>query len=126
MNTNKKSILIVIVFLFFAAGNVFLCVKYFSVQKELAKTSIELAGQKSIKNTNEKVLDFAKLFVEKILQAETEVDFETRLKLENSVRDLEDEEILSQWNNFINAQTEEEAQKEVKNLLELLVDKIRV
>jgi hypothetical protein len=80
--------------------------------------------------TNEKVLDFTKLFIEKVLKAETEVDFETRLKLENAVRNLGDEEILTQWQKFTESKTEAEAQEEVKNLLEMLlemlVNKIKV
>ncbi len=76
--------------------------------------------------TNEKVLEFAKLFIEKVLKAKTEVDFETRLKLENAVRNLDDEEILVQWQKFTESKIEAEAQEEVKNLLEMLVNKIRI
>jgi Na+-transporting NADH:ubiquinone oxidoreductase subunit NqrC len=116
--TNKKTILIIILLLL--AGNVFLGLKYSAVQKELKLAQASLETQK----TNEKVLDFAKLFIEKVLKAETEIDFETRLKLENAVRNLDDEEILEQWNKFVNSQTESEAQNQVKNLLELLANKM--
>ncbi|MBU4332178.1 hypothetical protein KKD19_05955 [Patescibacteria group bacterium] len=58
-----------------------------------------------------------------MLKAETEIDFETRLNLENAVRNLDDEEILSQWNKFVNSGNEIQAQVEVKNLLEALVHK---
>ncbi len=75
---------------------------------------------------NEKVLEVSKLFIEKVLKAETEVDFETRLKLENAVRNLGDQEIMNQWQKFVNSKTEIQAQIEVKNLLEILVNKIKV
>ena len=61
-----------------------------------------------------------------MLKAEKEIDFETRLKLENAVRNIGDDEILIQWQKFIESKTEAEAQTGVKNLLDLLVDKIQI
>jgi len=118
--TKQKITLIIILVLFL--GCIFFGFKYFSLQKELRKAQATLETQK----TNEKVLEFTKLFIEKVLKAETEVDFKTRLKLETSVRDLEDQEILNQWQKFVNSQTENEAQNNVKDLLEVLVTKIKV
>lgn len=94
--------------------------KYLSAQKELRQTQAAMETRK----TNEKVLEFTKLFVAKVLKAETEVSFETRLQLENAVRNLKDEGILAQWQKFIESKTEAQAQEEVKNLLEMLVNKI--
>ena len=42
---------------------------------------------------------------------------ETRLSLENAVRDLKDEEIMAEWQNFIASKTEADAQTSVKKLL---------
>ncbi|MFA4818009.1 MAG: hypothetical protein WC608_04795 [Parcubacteria group bacterium] len=75
---------------------------------------------------NGQVLAFANLFIEKVLQSGKEVDFETRLDLENSVRDLNDKEILAQWQKFTQAKDQAGAQNEVKNLLKLLVQKIKI
>lgn len=75
-------------------------------------------------HTNERVLMFTKLFISKVLQSGSEVDFETRLQLENSVREIKDEQILESWNKFVNSKTESEAQGEVKALLDLLIKKI--
>jgi len=111
----------IILVLILLVGNVLFGVKYFAVQKELRQIQAVLETQK----TNEKVLEFTKLFIEKVLKTETEVDFETRLKLENTVRNLGDEEILSQWQKFTESKTESEAQDNVKNLLEMLVGKIK-
>jgi len=118
--TKQKTTLIIILVLL--VGCVFFGFKYFSVVKELRQTKTVLETQV----INEKVLDFTKLFIEKVLKAETEVDFETRLKLENAVRNLNDEEILIQWQKFTESKTEAEAQTEVKNLLEMLINKIRI
>jgi len=117
---NLKTILIIII-LFMLAGYVIFGFKYFAVQKELRQNQAALETQK----TNEKVLEFIELFIGKVLKAETEVDFETRLQLENAVRNLNDEEILTQWQKFAGSKTESDAQTEVKNLLEMLVNKIR-
>jgi len=115
---NQKTILIIILILL--VGCVFFGFKYFTVQKEFRQTQTALETQK----TNEKILEFTKLFIKEVLKTETEVDFETRLKLETVVRDLGDAEILKQWQKFTESKTETEAQIEVKNLLETLVGKI--
>jgi len=115
-----STIIWIVVVLLLLAGNIFFIVEYNSLKSELSKSKIALENQ----TINNKVLDFTKLFIEKVLKADDEVDFETRLKLENAVRNLNDEEVLSQWQKFIDSKTEIQAQEEVKNLLELLVNKI--
>ncbi len=116
----KQKTIITIIILLLVAGNVFLGVKYWSSQKEVKETQSALETQQ----INVKVLAFTQLFIEKVLKAETEVDFENRLKLENAARDLNDEEIFAQWQKFVGSQTEAEAQENVKDLLEILVNKI--
>ena len=71
-------------------------------------------------------MEFTKLFIGEVLKADSEVSFDTRLKLETAVRNLGDEEILNQWQKFVDSKTEAGAQTEVKNLLEMLINKIRV
>ncbi len=103
-------------------GNVFFGTKYFTLHRELRETKAALQTE----TINEKILSFSKLFIGKVLRAENEVDFETRLNLENSVRNLQDEEILAAWQKFTRSDTEREAQTEVTNLLGLLMEKIKV
>jgi len=119
MNKPKTILILILILL---AGNVFLGFKYFSVVKELRQTQTALQTQ----TTNEKVLEFTKLFIGEVLKADSEVSFDTRLKLETAVRNLGDEEILNQWQKFVDSKTETGAQDEVKNLLELLVSKVKV
>jgi len=102
-------------------GNVFFGLKYFYISKELQE--IKLTQIKV--ELNQKVVNFTTLFIKKVLQTDKEVDFETRLSLENAVRDLKDEDIMAEWTNFIGSKTEIEAQNSVKKLLELLVIKIQ-
>ena len=117
----KQKTILSIIILVLIAGNIFFAVKYFSAQKELQRIQVIAED----KNTNEKVLNFTKLFITEVLRADGEVGFETRLKLENAVRDLKDEEILAQWQKFVDSNNERIAQEEVKNLLEMLVEKVK-
>lgn len=115
-----STIIWTVVVLLLLAGNIFFAFGYSSLKSEINENNIVLENR----TINDKVLDFTKLFIEKVLKADDEVDFETRLKLENAVRNLDDKEVLSQWQNFIDSKTEVQAQEEVKNLLELLINKI--
>ena len=76
--------------------------------------------------TNTKVVVFTQALIEKVLKSTSPVDFETRLALENMVRNLGDKVILDEWNNFVNSTDSNKAQIEIKNLLDLLVKKINI
>ena len=119
---SKEKIILIIVLVILLVSNLFFFRKYSAIRKELQ----EIKKPIEIQRINEEVLNFTKFFIDKVLKAEGEIDFETRLKLENGVRDLKDEEILAQWQKFVDSKTETEAQQEVKNLLELLVSKIKI
>lgn len=102
-------------------GNAFFAYKYFTFYEEL---KIIKSAQRNVE-LNQNVINFTKMFIKKVLQAEKEVNFETRLSLENAVRDLKDGEILAEWQNFIGSKTEADAQNSVRKLLEILVNKIQ-
>lgn len=110
----------VIIVLILLAGNVYIGAKCFNLRNKNSVADAVLEKQK----INEKVLNFTRLFISSVLKAEGEIAFETRLKLESTVRELNDEEILNKWQEFVNSKTEIEAQENVKNLLEVLVNKI--
>lgn len=121
MMQNKKRVFVIIVIGALIIGNVFFALNYFSAYGELrdfksTQTKVEL---------NTKVINFTSLFIKKVLQANTEVDFETRLSLENSVRGLKDEEVVKEWQNFVGSKTEADAQNSVKKLLGILISKIQ-
>ncbi len=101
-------------------SNIFFAWSFFSISGELS--ALQDTGTET--QINGKILDFTSLFIQKVLKANQEVDFETRLSLENSVRDLKDEEIIAQWQNFVGSKTEADAQESVKDLLEVLVSKV--
>jgi hypothetical protein len=82
---NTKASLIIILFLL--VTNAVVAMQYLSVRSELQETKELVSDQRR----NQQTLDFYQLFVEEVLHAEGEVDFETRLQLENSVRGIGDE-----------------------------------
>src|SRR3989339_12851 len=117
--SHKAYILLLLALL---VGNLFFGLRYYTAMKELEGTKTIITTQKY----NEQTINFLKMFIKRVIKSDKEVDFETRLKLESSVRDLNDEQILVQWQNFVNSQTEAEAQKNVKELLDLLIKKVYI
>jgi hypothetical protein len=127
---NKQKLMIILI-IGLTLMNIFLLYRYLLISKEIEKMKItsDLPEKNAVifPNTkNEKIINFLKLFITKVLKAEGEVDFETRLKLENAVREIQDKEILDQWTKFTESKTEEEAQKNVKDLLEILINKLQI
>ena len=118
---NSNRIFIIIIFGALLIGNAFFGINYFFNYQELQK--IDYSAKKI--ETNQRVIDFTSMFIKEVLQADSEVDFETRLSLENAVRALKDEQVLSEWQNFTGSKTEKSAQDSVKKLLEILVNKIQ-
>ena len=116
----SKEILITILIISLAA-NIFLGIGYYQSTQRLQAVAKELRSQE----VNKKALDFLKMFVDKVLKSEGEVNFEDRLMLENAVRQLDDAGIIAQWKKFTESQSEIQAQVEVRNLLELLVNAIK-
>lgn len=114
----KRAILFILIAVL-VGGNIYFATKYLTAKKESA-SALE------VKSVDEKTLEFAKLFISGVLKADKEVDFETRLRLENMVRNLGDKEILAQWQKFVESKTELEAQSNVKDLLEVVVSRISV
>lgn len=102
-------------------GCIVLCVAYYN----LKNTNNELASQISITKEQDKIIDFGDQFVKNVLMNDQEIDFDTRLKLENDVRAIGDDEITSQWEQFTDSETESEAQEQVKNLLGLFFEKLK-
>lgn len=117
----KKSLIFIVVIGLLIVGNIYLASNYSSSSKELSAVKKENESF----HKNDKVISFARLFIDNVLKSGKEVDFDTRLKLENAVRAIKDDEILAEWNNFTKSQTEADAQIEVKKLLDLLMKKIQ-
>ncbi len=115
-----KNLSLAIIILALLAGNILFAVKYFSANKELAQAKTANA----VIQKNQKILEFNKLFIEKVLKTGKEIGFDSRLQLENAVRGLNDQEILDYWQKFTASKDPAEAQKNVLILLEALAEKL--
>lgn len=118
-SSNRKGLILFSVILLLILGNIFWGIKYITQFQETKIIQKELAS----KNTNYEVINFLKLFIEKVLRTNKEVSFENRLILEESIINIGDGEILSAWEKFTEAETEFEIQEGVKDLLEVLAKK---
>ena len=114
----QKQIYIIITILLLS--NLFLGVKYFNASKELKEaTSITVAQEERTKFT-----EFNKTFISEVLQSKTEVNYDTRLKLDEMVKDINNKELNAQWQKFTDSQTEKEAQEETVKLLGLVAERM--
>lgn len=116
----KKEILLGIIILL-VATNFFLIFNIYKLENQINKLKIEQS--KLPQPINRLSLEFLDLFIKKVLKAKEEIDFETKILLENKIRELNDKKILDVWNKFINSKNETEAQNNVKDLLEIIVEK---
>ena len=119
-NTSKKNIALAVIISLLIFSNIFLSVKYFLQAKEIVSLKREIKDQQ----TNEKIAAFFSLFIQKVLKTDKEVSFEDRLQLENSIRSIDDSELLQKWEKFTGGTNETEIQSGVKDLLEILARKI--
>lgn len=116
----KTKLIIIIIVSVLSVATIGLSVGCFLLATKLnsVKTSLK------VQETNVKAVIFAKLFVDKVLLAGGTVNFEDRLQLENSVRDINDPEIFSQWQNLTASKGDAETQQIVGKILKLLINKI--
>jgi hypothetical protein len=118
--SKRKTLILTIIIILLLFGTV-----YFGTSAYFLKQRIDIVEkQLNSQGTNGKIVSFLSLFIEKVLENNSEVSFEDRLQLENSVRDLNDSEVLTVWQNFTQAQTSDDVQKYCKELLDILVSKI--
>jgi hypothetical protein len=96
-------------------------IQYSALKEKYASASASSA----VAAVNSQVLDFTAMFVDKVLGAKGDIDFDTRLALENGVRNLKDADVLNAWQAFVNSKTEADAQSRARDLLSVLVKKIQ-
>lgn len=118
MNNQSHKKTLIIIILLIVSNIIWLWV--FNVKSnKLQKAEAELATVVQ----NKKILAFQKMFVEKVLKSNGEVDFNTRVDLQNAVKDINDSEITNIWQGFLSAKTERDGQEKVKSLLSTIASK---
>jgi len=116
----KSNYLIAIVGLILSVGIIFLSSQLFIYKAESLNAEKKIQAQQ----TNEKILIFTKMFVDKIFRRNPEASFEDRLELENAIRDLNNQEIFDQWRKFTSSVGDDDAQAQAVNLFNLLLNNI--
>jgi len=116
---NNNNVLLAIVLLLLLL-NIFFATGLFLEFKQVEALKTEVKAHQ----TNAKVLDFLNLFVDKVLESNSEVSFEDRLKLENAIRNINDPDLLAKWESFTSSSNEVQIQQQVKDLLKALIKKI--
>ena len=116
----KTRLVVIILITLLVASNIFFVVRYILSQTELNSARQQL----QVQQTDQKSLFFAKLFVDRFLLGQGTVGFEDRLKLENSVRDINDPEIFKQWQRFTSSSDDSEAQLAAGELFNLLFKRL--
>jgi len=106
------TIILLMVLMFSAVGN---CILWSNAKSLTQKVNTY--------RYNEGVIGFTKMFVTLVLKTDGNISFEDRLALENAVRGTKDNDIFLQWQKFTKA-PDQEVGGEVKNLLQLLLEKI--
>lgn len=114
----KSAIILIVIIIILLLGNVFLGLEYFSAQSRLKPL---LADNQS----NARILNFEKLFINKVLNSQGQVAYADRLRLENAVLETKDSEIIDAWHKFLDSQTEVDAQQTVLKLLVLFSTKLK-
>ena len=117
----KPSLLVTLGFILVALALIFGGLYY--------QTKRELTQQKKITavcQQSSKILDFTNLFMSKVLLANKEVDFTSRLELEKAVKDLSNAKISAAWKAFTDSQDEQTAQANAEALLTLLLSEANV
>lgn len=117
---NKRKFIWTVIILLLIFGTIFFGINSFFQSRQIRELEKEVGTRK----INEKIVMFLDLFIQKVLKTDKEVSFDDRLNLENAVRNIEDAEILSKWEQFTAGENEEQIQSRVKGLLETLVQKI--
>lgn len=100
------------------AGNLFFSVQY------IANINQQNSAKVDNLSTRIQIDRFLKEFVGIVLNTDTPVTQEDRVKLENDVIQLHDSDILAQWNLFVGSKNALEAQKNTVKLLGLLANKM--
>jgi hypothetical protein len=118
---NKKQIAVIILIVVLAASTAFLWFQNAALRNQLGVA--QAAANKEA--LNDQIVAFTQQFIEKVLMAKQAVSFDDRLALETMVRNLNEPDILAQWENFVNSSSSADAQNQVKILLDLLVTKIK-
>jgi len=122
MNVTTQNAILSIIIIALTASDVFFVGQYFVNRKKTEEINQYIVSREQ----GREVLQFLKLFTARVIKAEGQVSFDDRLILEDAVRNLRDQELWDQWQKFLNSQTSDEAQTNLRDLLDALLTRIEL
>jgi len=109
-----------ILMLVLVAGNIFFSIQY------MVGTQMQQNQKADSIGTNIQVANFLKLFVDVVLntKAGQQISYNDRVKLEDTVRQINDADIIKQWDTFVASKDSKTAQDNAVSLMKILTDKL--
>jgi hypothetical protein len=117
MNSTTRTRVVIIILLVVVCASVFFACEWRQCLRET-----RVLSDKNMQN--EKIIAFTSLFINSVFNTGT-VSFEDRFKMENAVREINNKEIMVQWEKFTSSKNQAESQENAKKLFGLLVDNFR-
>ena len=110
-----------ILVLILLVGNIFFAYQYISVLNSNKNESVA-GGQKTTQH--EQITNFNKFFVQTVLNSKGGISSDDRIKLENDMIQIHDQDLLKSWNEFVNSKDDKTSQLNAMKLFQLLADKM--
>jgi len=104
------------------AGNIFFSIQYTENNKQ--QDSLSQTDNTTIRI---QAASFLKLFIDTVLNSSGQaISYDDRVALENAVRQIQDADILKQWNTFVQSPDEKASQENSVKLMKLVTNKLLV
>jgi hypothetical protein len=118
---DKTRLVANVLMLTLVALNIFFTINYSHNirEKDRVQRENEVKTEERLKTAR-----FMKLFIDKVLGTNGTITFEDRVKLENDIRVLGDNNITNQWELFVNSVDSESAQRNAILLMSMLMSKM--
>ena len=117
----KNNLFLSILVLILLGGNIYLSIQYMSVSKQLQQIKNQSTDTASVRAQASNAL---KEYLNVVLNTAGTTSSDDRVKLENDIRQLQDENITTVWNAFVSSKDTKSSQSNAVKLIGLLEDKM--
>ena len=117
-NTNFLSNILVLILLI---GNIFFAYQYVAV---LRTQGLQQKEQNEKAATRTQVAQFNKFFIDTVINNKSKISPDDRIKLENDMRQIHDENLLKLWDAFVNSKDSKATQENAGKLMAALAGKM--
>ena len=117
-NTKFLSNILVLILLI---GNIFFAYQYVAV---LRTQGLQQKEQNEKAATRTQVAQFNKFFIDTVINNKSKISPDDRIKLENDMRQIHDENLLKLWDAFVNSKDSKATQENAGKLMAALAGKM--